>query len=241
MEELFIPMVVLKSGSATENIFFASNKKDLIKTLNEMEFIQFYAKDEDGNISSEVIIRSDDIDAIELDVAGAVEDEIIKAKESEATVVDITGLLKKINSIKIEPHPNAVTDKTTDKFSELIKHIDGSHWPNIAFRPVAKSLYDLLTDNYTDDETINRLFFVLIGIAMDSADATAFFLGAYDLPHSDEKIAEAITLAIKSWMQNLNMEAPVILSLLRRSENKEYVTDDIFACAIDDIESKNKD
>ena len=137
MEELYIPVLILKSGSATDDLYYEGDKDDLMHELTTNELITFYAKDEDGHRASEVIVRADNIDVIELDTPDEAAEEIRKVKEDTAKVVDITGLLEKLTDMnlkKLEPK----SDNDNADFEELIKHIDGSHWSNIKFRPVAK-------------------------------------------------------------------------------------------------------
>ena len=128
MEELYIPVLILKSGSATDDLYYEGDKYDLMRELESDELISFYAKDEDGHRASEVMIRSNNIDVIELGIPDEAAKEIRKAKEDTAKVVDITGVLDKLKKHTLE-FPKMYDDDSD--FEELIKHIDDSHWINI--------------------------------------------------------------------------------------------------------------
>ena len=239
MEELYIPVLILKSGSATDDLYFEGDKDDLMHELTTNELITFYAKDEDGHRASEVVIRSENIDVIELDTPDEAAEEIRKVKEDTAKVVDITGLLEKLTDMnlkKLEPK----SDNDNADFEELIKHIDGSHWSNIKFRPVAKELYDLLKRNYAKD-FVPELFFALIGFAMDAADTTAFILDAVGTNKGDEFVAHEIIKAIHSWMKTLYMDKEVILNTLKANKDKDYLMDAVFGAALEEMKAEAKD
>ncbi len=238
MEELYIPVLMLKSGSATDDLYFEGDKETLMYELESGELITFYAKDENGHRASEVIVRAENIDVIELDTPDEAAEEIRKAKEDTAKVVDITGLLGKLskNSLK---NPEMDSDDDSD-FEELIKHIDDSHWINIKFRPVAKELYDLLKRNYAKDY-VPELFFALIGFAMDASDTTAFILDAVGTNKGDEFVAHEIIKAIHSWMKTLCMDKEIILNTLKANKDKDYLMDAVFGAALEEIKAEAKD
>ncbi len=239
MEELYIPVLVLKSGSATEDLYFEGDKETLMYELEENELVTFYAKDEDGHRASEVIVRADNIDVIELDAPDETAEEIRKVKEDTAKVVDITGLLEKLTDMnlkKLEPK----SDNDNAEFEELIKHIDDSHWINIKFRSVAKELYVLLKRNYAKD-SVPELFFALIGFAMDVADTTAFILDAVGTNKGDEFVAHEIVKAIHSWMKTLCMDKEIILNTLKANKDKDYLMDAVFGAALEEMKAEVKD
>ena len=238
MEELYIPVLVLKSGSATDDLYFEGDKDDLMHELTTNELITFYAKDEDGHRASEVIVRADNIDVVELDTPDEAAEEIRKAKEDTAKVVDITGLLEKLSKIGLKK-PEMVSDDDSD-FEELIKHIDDSHWINIKFRPVAKELYDLLKENF-DKDSVPELFFALIGFAMDAADMTAFILNAVGTKKGDEIVAQEVIKAIHSWLKTLCMDEEIILNTLKANKDKDYLMDAVFGAALEEMKAEAKD
>lgn len=239
MEELYIPVLVLKSGSATDDLYFEGDKDDLMYELTTNELITFYAKDEDGHRASEVIVRADNIDVIELDTPDEAAEEIRKVKEDTAKVVDITGLLDKLSKISLK---QSATDSDNDDsdFEELIKHIDDSHWINIKFRPVAKELYDLLQKNF-GKESVSELFFALIGFTMDAADTTAFIMRALDTKRGDEIVAREVVKAIHSWMKTLCMDKEVILNTLKANKDKDYLMDAVFGAALEEMKAEAED
>lgn len=239
MEELYIPVLILKSGSATDDLYFEGDKDDLMYELTTNELITFYAKDEDGHRASEVIVRADNIDVVELDTPDEAAEEIRKAKEDTAKVVDITGLLNKLSKISLK---QSATDSDNDDsdFEELIKHIDDSHWINIKFRPVAKELYDLLKENF-DKDSVPELFFALIGFAMDAADTTAFILNVVGTKKGDEIVAREVIKAIHSWLKTLCMEEEVILNTLKANKDKDYLMDAVFGAALEEMKAEAKD
>ena len=238
MEELYIPVLILKSGSATDDLYYEGDKDDLMHELTTNELITFYAKDEDGHRASEVIVRADNIDVIELDTPDEAAEEIRKVKEDTAKVVDITGLLEKLSKIGLKK-PEMVSDDDSD-FEELIKHIDDSHWINIKFRPVAKELYDLLKENF-DKDSVPELFFALIGFAMDAADMTAFILNAVGTKKGDEIVAREVIKAIHSWLKTLCMDEEIILNTLKANKDKDYLMDAVFGAALEEMKAEAKD
>ena len=238
MEELYIPVLVLKSGNATDDLYFEGDKDDLMYELTTNELITFYAKDEDGHRASEVIVRADNIDVIELDTPDEAAEEIRKVKEDTAKVVDITGLLEKLSKIGLKK-PEMDSDNDLD-FEELIKHIDDSHWINIKFRPVAKELYDLLKKNF-GKESVPELFFALIGFTMDAADTTAFIMRALDTKRGDEIVAREVVKAIHSWLKTLCMDEEIILNTLKANKDKDYLMDAVFGAALEEMKAEAKD
>ena len=238
MEELYIPVLILKSGSATDDLYYEGDKDDLMHELTTNELITFYAKDEDGHRASEVVIRSENIDVIELDTPDEAAEEIRKVKEDTAKVVDITGLLEKLSKIGLKK-PEMDSDDDSD-FEELIKHIDDSHWINIKFRPVAKELYDLLKENF-DKDSVPELFFALIGFAMDAADTTAFILNVVGTKKGDEIVAREVIKAIHSWLKTLCMDEEIILNTLKANKDKDYLMDAVFGAALEEMKAEAKD
>lgn len=238
MEELYIPVLVLKSGSATDDLYFAGDKDELLCALEGYEFTSFYTKDKDGHRASEVVIRSDDIDVIELDTPDEAAEEIRKVKEDTAKVVDLTGLLDRLGKIEPTKSP-AMSDVEDLDFEELIKHIDDGHWVNIKFRPVAKELYNVLIENFVN-ESVPGLFFALIGFTMDCADTTAFLLKA-SAYKSDEIVARQVVKAVHAWMNSLGMDERLILNTLMINKDKDYLVDAVFGAALEEMKSKAKD
>lgn len=239
MEELYIPVLVLKSGSATDDLYYEGDKDNLMYELTTNELITFYAKDEDGHRASEVIVRADNIDVIELDTPDEAAEEIRKVKKDTAKVVDLTGLLTKLG--KVEPMKTPAMSSVEDlDFEELIKHIDDGHWVNIPFRPVAKELYDVLVENFVN-ENVPGLFFALIGFTMDSADMTAFILKALDTYRGDEIVAHEVVKAVHAWMKTLGMDEKLILNTLLANKDKDYLMDAVFGAALEEMKSKAKD
>ncbi len=238
MEELYIPVLVLKSGSATDDLYFEGDKDDLMYELRTNEHITLYSKDENGRRASDVIIRSENIDVIELDTPDEAAEEIRKAKEDTAKVVDITGVLDKLK--RVEPYNPAMSDVEDLDFEELIKHIDDSHWVNIKFRPVAKELYNVLVENFVN-ESVPGLFFALIGFTMDCADTTAFLLKISDAHKGDEIVAREVVKAVRAWMKSLGMDERLILNTLMINKDKDYLMDAVFGAALEEMKSKAKD
>lgn len=235
MEEIFIPVVMLKHGNCEGEIFFAGSKAMLMESLEANEFIEFFVKDEQGNRVSEVLVRSDDIDVIEIEAQDEVAEEIRNVKEDKAKVVDITGVLEKLSKAELPPIiPSRIHDP-----EPLMKSIDTKPWSHAKIEPTGEALMAMLAEAYPKaDGKAEKLFKELIYLAMDAAEAIKYFLDAYDdARHGDKIIARCVSTAIKGWAEALAFDDLVIMNTLKDSKRRDFVLDDIFTTALDGIEA----
>jgi len=235
LEEIFVPVVMLKHGNCEGEIFFAGSRAMLMDSLEANEFTEFFVKDEQGNRVSDVLIRSDDIDVLEIEVQDEIAEEIRNIREAKAKVVDITGVLEKVGRSEVPP----LKESRVHDPIPLMNEIDPKTWSHAKLEPIGRALMAMLAEAYPKaDGKAEKLFKELIYLAMDAAEAIKFFLDAYDSArHGDKIIARCVSAAIKGWAEALAFDDLVILNTLKDSERRDFVLDDVFTTALDGIEA----
>ena len=231
MNELYIPVIVLKSGSCTTDLYFAGTKEDLIDALDDYTFIKFFYKDDKDRREAETLVRADDIDVIEFDSPDEIEEAIRDAKEDGLKVIDLTNVLQKISE-----KPDAINIERDFPVRNALKNLKTS-WVTDATVVGDKLIRTIDSQLTHDQKEAEKLFNTLIYVVMDAADAIKFFLSAYDKEVHDEIIAKYVNDAAYDWMRSLRFDCDVILNTLKKAECRDFVMDDIFTTALDAIEA----
>ena len=230
MDELYIPVVVFKNGGEEDDIYFAGTKEELMDCLVTDELTEFFTKDECGNRATTILARSADVDVVEIDEPDEIAEELRSAKEDDAKVIDITGLLEKLT--------NTAYKSDARKDLNLGANIDATLWRNAKFAPVSSRLVKTLMANFSyADGTVAELYDAFIHVAMDAADAVTFFLGAQDDERAAKVIAKLICDSIEEKVKEWDFDTEKILELLSDEDYRDTLIEDLFSSVLDTLES----
>lgn len=238
MEELYIPVIVLTNETEEGDLYYAGSKCDLADDLENNSFVEFYAKTKDGRGSTTMMIRSDDISIIEVDDQNVLQPKDWKHPNVDTKIIDFTNALEKIGrdtQKKIE-----VEEKNPVKEEPEAKPVDGSMWKNADFDAVSDKLKSVLKAEFPHNDAADRLYDDLVCIAMDAAEAVAFFFNSKGDKKGSRTIAYYVGESVRSWMQSMRFDANLIASAANDPDIKDYVLDDIFTTTLDAIEKSAK-